>query len=76
MSWIDELAPLRPTVANLWADLRATDAAYRTAGLGRRERAAFAVLRLTQRVAYWAGWQAGGPWRPGRITRARAAPRS
>ena len=61
MSWIHELSPLLPTPANLGRDVMACWADYREMGMPRRRRVAFCTLRVGQRIAYWAGWVAGGP---------------
>ncbi len=66
MSWIDELSPMLPTPGHLVDDLRNCWADYAEEALPMPTRVAFCTLRVGQRVAYWAGWRAGGRiiWRP------------
>jgi len=64
LSWIDELSPMVPTPRALARDALACWTEYRAEGLPHRTRLIFCGLRVSQRVAYWVGWQAGAPrWR-------------
>lgn len=56
----DGLRPPSATPDQLLADMRWHLALYRQDGLGRRDKLAFLALRVVQRLAYNAGWRAGG----------------
>lgn len=54
------LRPPSATPWEIWRDVRWHAALYREDGLRLPERAAFLTLRVVQRLAYNAGWWAGG----------------
>ncbi len=56
MSWTDELAPMPLTPLNVVKDLVEAERHYRAEGVPSRRRAAFLLMRLGQRGAYWLGW--------------------